>query len=684
MKTPCADPRQKRLAVHGDERVDPYFWLRDRDNPDVLDYLNAENAYVADAMSETAQLQENIYAEIRGRIHESDQTAPYFDNGFWYYTRYEQGSEYPIHARRETTIDAPEQVLLDVSIMAQSEEFLSVSGLAVSPDNRKLAYFVDNTGRRQYQCFVLNLATGAVQDTGVANASPGAEWSADSETLVFIKNDADTLRARTACRFSIVENRCDDFFDEADETYSLYVDKTRSDEFLMLLSVSTVATECQLMDATDVAAEPVLFYPRQRDHEYFVDHDGQTFFVCSNHQARNFRLLSTTGPGQSLADWHEVVAHRDDVLFEDFMLFEKYLIIEQMRNGLKELEVHVHADGTQFLIPFDEPAYAAGVGDNCTFRSTVLRFEYESMTTPPSVIDFDLSTRQSTLIKQDPVLGNFLSSDYVCERLMLTVRDGADVPVSLVYQKGLDRSAPAPMLLYAYGSYGYSIEPAFSYSRLSLLDRGFIFAIAHVRGGSDLGRSWYEDGKLAKKQNTFNDFADVARGLMAASYTAADRLYAMGGSAGGLLMGVIANEAGDDFAGIVAAVPFVDVVTTMLDESIPLTTGEYDEWGDPNNADAYKTMLAYSPYDNVEAKDYPPMLVTSGLHDSQVQYWEPTKWVAKLRAMKTDSNLLLLRTNMDAGHGGASGRFEALRETALEYAFLLLLESRRTKKPLIN
>lgn len=674
---PIVEVRPHRLLAHGHERTDPYFWLNDRDDPAVLAYLEAENDYLTAGLKSVASLQKTLYTEIRGRIHEADMSAPYLDRGYWYYSRFDEGSEYPVYARRLGSMQAPEQLLLDVNVLAIDQEFIAVRGLQISPDNKTLLYFVDTVGRRMFEMHIRDIATGVEVSTGIDDASPNGVWSTDSQHIVFVRQEEGTLRSNRVQRFGVGDRRCHDLFEEGDDTFSVYVDKARSEKFILIVSVSTVSTEVRLLSSDALTDPLVVFWPRSRDHEYFVDHDGQFFYVCTNLGAKNFELRRAPSLGMAPAEWEVVVAHRDDVLLDDFLLFERFIVTEQMRAGLRELEVINRITGDSYVVAFNDEAYAAGVGDNCDYFSSTLRYEYESMNTPDSVYDYDLDDRGATLIKQDKVLGDFDPDDYQTQRLSITARDGTEVPVSLVRKIGASEQEAMPLLLYAYGSYGYNIEPGFSYARLSLLDRGFVFAIAHVRGGSDLGRAWYEDGKLAKKKNTFNDFIDVGRALVKRGITKHDRLYAMGGSAGGLLMGVVVNEAPDDYAGVVAAVPFVDVVTTMLDDTIPLTTGEYDEWGDPRDPDAYKTILSYSPYDNVVAKDYPNLLVTTGLHDSQVQYWEPAKWVAKLRQLKTDDNLLLLHTNMDAGHGGASGRFESIREVAREYSFLLLLESSR-------
>lgn len=674
---PVAQRRPTLLSRHGHQRRDDYYWLRERDNPATLAYLNAENAHFDRIMQPTEALQETLYREIRGRVVEQDTTAPYRDGDYWYYARFERGSEYPIYARRQHDLDAPEAVILDVNALADGLPFVSVRGLSLSPDHSKLAYAIDTVGDLRYRLVVLDLATGEMLANTADNIAPGVAWSADGGMLFFVANDPQTMRSHRVLRQPLDSAASVDVYIEQDETFSVSVDTTRSRDFVQLVSVSTTTTEVRLLDAHAPERAAVVFAERKRDHEYYVDHDGEYFYVCSNDQALNFRLARTRQPGTPPAAWDEVVPHRDDVLLEDFELFERFLVLEQMRAGLTEIEIIERATGASHLLEFDQPAYTASLGDNHVYTATTLRFEYESMTTPASVFDYSMARRERQLVKQDTVLGGFAAGDYRAERLTLTARDGTGVPVSLVRHRDTPVDGSAPLLLYAYGAYGHSILPGFSSARLSLLKRGFICAIAHVRGGSDLGRHWYDAGKLANKQNTFDDFIDVARALVRAGYSRHDRMYAAGGSAGGLLIGAVINQAPACFHGAIAAVPFVDVVTTMLDDTIPLTTGEYDEWGDPRRPRDYRTMLAYSPYDNVRRQDYPHLLITTGLHDSLVHYWEPAKWVAKLRARRVNRGLLLLHVNMAAGHGGASGRFESIRDDAREYAFLLLLEQRR-------
>lgn len=674
---PVAKREAKRLAAHGHERIDHYYWLRDREDAQVIDYLKAENRYLEAVMADTAELRETLYREIRGRIKEDDSTAPYRHDDYWYYARYEEGGEYPIYARRRGSMEAPEEVLLDVNALAEGQPFTQVAGLSVSPDHRLLAYAVDHVGRRIYTLRVKNLETGETLDTEIEGVSPGAQWAADNRSLFYTRKDPVTLRSHAVWRHTLGESEDALVFEETDEAYLVYLTKTKSRRYIGIVSSSTLSTEYNLVDAEAPREPPTVFNPRRRDHEYHVDHDPGGFYVYTNLDAKNFRLMKTAPGRTAEAHWEEVVAHRPEVLLENFELFAGRLVLQEKFEGLTRIAVIERASGERREIDFGEAAYSADLGTNYEYDTEWLRYTYESLTTPDSEYDYDMSSGEKVLVKQDEVLGGYDPAQYRSERIAVTARDGARVPVSLVYRRGTPLDGSAPLVQYAYGSYGYSIDPGFSYSRVSLLDRGFIYAIAHVRGGSDLGRAWYEAGKLEHKKNTFTDFVDCSVALVERGYTSPDRLYAWGGSAGGLLMGAIVNMRPDLYHGVVAEVPFVDVITTMLDDSIPLTTGEYDEWGNPNEEAAYRYILSYSPYDNVERRDYPNMLVTTGLHDSQVQYWEPAKWVAKLRHVGHGDNLLLLKTNMEAGHGGASGRFEAIREIALEYAFLLKLEAGR-------
>jgi oligopeptidase B len=664
-----------RLEKHGHVRVDDYYWLRERDNPEVIAYLNAENDDAQKSMARTKSLEENLFAEIKGRFKQIDSSVPYKLDDYYYFIRYEPGKEYPLFVRKKNSLDQPEETMLDANVLASGHEYFSVGGWAVSSGQDILAYAVDTNGRRIYTTYLKNLKTGELLPDVIPEVTENLTWANDNRTLFYAKQDPVTLRACRIYRHILGTNPQEDelVFEEKDETFSTYVFKTKSKKFFMIVSSQTLSQEYRYLPTDDPFGELKVFWPREGDHEYHVEHFGARFLIRTNDQATNFRLMTTPLTQTAKEHWQEIVSHREDVLLRDFDIFNEFLVLEERKHGLTQVRVVPWSGSGEHYLSFDEPAYTAALGANPALDTSTLRFEYTSLTTPVSVYDYDMCTRIKTLLKQEEVLGGFKSADYVTERRYVPAKDGSEIPLSMVYRKGTRQGGQNPLLLYGYGSYGISVDPAFSSPRLSLIDRGFIFAIAHVRGGQELGRQWYEGGKLLKKKNTFTDFIACAEYLIRENFTNPAKLFAMGRSAGGLLMGAVINMRPDLFQGVVAEVPFVDVVTTMLDSSIPLTTVEYDEWGDPNEKEYYDYMLSYSPYDNVEAKNYPNLLVTAGLYDSQVQYWEPAKWVAKLRALKTDSNRLVLKTNMDAGHGGASGRFSRHRETAFSYAFLLVL-----------
>jgi oligopeptidase B len=661
-----------RLEKHGHVRVDDYYWLRERDNPDVIAYLNHENDRAAKEMAHARALEDKLFEEIKGRFKQTDMSVPYRLDDYYYYTRYEEGKEYAIYARKRGSLEAAEEIMIDVNQLAAGLEFFSVGGWAVSSAHDKIAYAVDTQGRRIHTAYIKNLITGETCADILPSVTENLVWANDNQTLFYAKQDETTLRQFQIYRHSIGADPKEDqlVYQENDETFGAYIFKTKSKKFLMIVSSQTVCHEYRYLDANDPGGEFQLFLARERGHEHHIDHDQDRFIIRTNSAAKNFRLMATPVENPGREHWQELIAHRDDVFLGDFELFRDYLVVEERARGLTQIRVLPWAGGGHYL-QFDEPAYRAHVGVNPEFDTATLRFEFTSMKTPISIYDYDMKTRQRQLLKQEEVLGGFDSANYVTERLHARAPDGAEVPISLLYRKGLQRDGQNPLILYGYGSYGFSIDAAFASPRLSLVDRGFIFAIAHIRGGQELGRQWYDAGKLLNKRNTFSDFIACAEFLIAEKFTNADKLFAMGRSAGGLLMGAVSNLRPELFKGIVAEVPFVDVVTTMLDATIPLTTGEYDEWGNPEQKEFYDYMLSYSPYDNVERKDYPAMLITAGLHDSQVQYWEPAKWAAKLRELKTDNHRLVLKTNMEAGHGGASGRFRRHHETAFSYVFLL-------------
>jgi oligopeptidase B len=672
---PIAEVRPHELTEHGRVRVDNYYWLRERGDPKVLAYLKAENDYVDAVMADTKPLEEKLYREIIGRIKQDDSTVPYPENGYEYFARLEEGKQYPLFCRRRLEAGAGEEVMLDVNELAQGHPFCSASGVDVNRQNNLGAFAVDTVGRNIYTLRIKDLTTGKLLADEIPAMTADFEWAEDGRTLFYTRQDPTTLRPHQVYRHAVGASADDDelVYEEKDETFSCSLAKSRSKKFLFIVSDHTLSNEVRFLDAANPTGEWKVLERRRRDHEYSVDHLNGAFYIRTNDQAKNFRLMKVAEDATGRENWQEVVPHRDDVLLERFVLFEDYLVVQERREGLSHVRIIPWSGEGEHELDFGEPAYFTTPSPTPDPDTSVLRFMYSSLTTPMSTFDYDMKTRTKTLRKQEPVLGGFDPKNYLTERLFATARDGTRIPISVVYRKGTPRDGRHPCLLYGYGSYGNEIDPMFQSPLLSLLDRGFVYAIAHVRGGQIMGRQWYEDGKLLKKVNTFTDFIDCGEFLIRERLADPKRLYAKGGSAGGLLMGAVSNIRPDLFAGIIAGVPFVDVIGTMLDNTIPLTAAEYDEWGNPHEKQYYDYMLAYSPYDNVQAKNYPNMLVTAGLHDSQVQYWEPAKWVARLRGRKTDENLLLLKTNMDAGHGGASGRFERHKLTALEHAFLLRL-----------
>ena len=673
IEPPVAKIIPKELTAHGHTRIDNYYWLNQRENPEVLAYLEAENAYKDAVMAHTEDFQEKLFQEIVGRIKQTDMSVPYKDQGYYHYTRYEEGGEYPIYCRKKGSLEAEEEIVLNVDEMAKDHDYYSVAGYSTSSDNNLIAYGVDTVSRRLYTLYFMDLSTRQVFDEQIPNTSGRAAWANDNKTVFYMLKDTTTLRSYKVMKHVIGTPVSEDkeIYVEKDETFSTYVYKTKSKKYMIIASSHTLSSEYHFLDADDPDGKFRIIQPREMDHEYSVDHYKDKFYIHTNLDAKNFRLMETPVNKTTKENWKEVIPHRDDVLLQGFEVFKNYLVLSERKNGLTQIRVIKWMDNSEYYLDFGEEAYLAYISTNPDFDTDLLRYGYTSLTTPSSTYDFDMITKEKTLLKQQEVLGDFDPDNYVTERHYASVRDGTKVPISLVYRKGLKKDGNNPLLLHGYGSYGASREPTFSSVRLSLLDRGFVYAIPHIRGGSEMGRYWYEEGKLFNKKNTFYDFIDCAEYLIEQKFTNPDKMFAMGGSAGGLLMGAVVNMRPDLWEGILAGVPWVDVITTMLDSSIPLTTSEYDEWGDPNKKDYYDYMLSYSPYDNVEAKDYPAMLITTGYHDSQVQYFEPAKWVAKLRALKTDDNPLIFHINMGGGHGGVSGRFRRFRETALEYAFML-------------
>jgi oligopeptidase B len=675
-KPPIAAEKPHAVASPFGVRDDPYYWLRDdeRTDPQVLAYLQQENEFRAQSMAGAKPLENALYEEIFARLKQDDSTVPYRKNGYWYSTRFEPGKEHPIFARRKESLQAAEEILLDANLLAVGHEYYRIGALEVSPDGAWLAFCEDTVGRRQFTLRFKDLSGAKILPIGIADVEPDLAWANDNKTVLYVEKDPETLLGLYVKKHVLGEDPKNDvlLFEQTDKSFYTGVAKSKSDAFLFIFMESTVSSEWRYARADDPQLRFEIFLPHERDHEYDIEHLGDTFIVRTNWQALNFRLVQAPiGAAGSRGDWIDVVAHRHDTYIEDFDVFTDFIALSVRSGGLRKICIHTHPSGADFFIASDEAAYSTSLAVNAEMNTELVRYAYSSLTTPTTLYDYNIRTREQVLLKRDPVLGSFDPKNYVTEFLSAPARDGAQIPVSLLYRKDFVRDGSAPLLQYAYGSYGLSVDPSFSSARLSLIDRGFVYAIAHVRGGQEMGRAWYDAGRLLQKKNTFADFLDVTGMLVARGYAAKDKVFAMGGSAGGLLMGAIANMSTDDYRGIVAQVPFVDVVTTMLDDSIPLTTNEYDEWGNPSERRYYDYMLSYSPYDNVRAKAYPAMLITTGLWDSQVQYYEPAKWVAKLRALKTDRNRLLLHVEMEAGHGGKAGRFQRYREIAMEYAFLL-------------
>jgi oligopeptidase B len=672
MQAPKAKQINKILEIHNDQRVDPYYWLNDRESPEVISYLEAENAYTKAAMAHTEKFQQSLFEEMKGRIKEDDSSVPYKLKGFWYYSRYRVGEEYPLYCRKKESLEATEEIILNQNELAEGHAFHALAGLSISPNSQILAFGEDTLSRRIYTLRFKDLETGAFLSDKLENTSGSAAWCNDNKTLFYTQKDA-SLRSYKIFKHVLGTPQSEDIevFHETDETFNCYVYRTKSDAFIIIGSSATLANEYRYLSTDAPNEEFTLFLPREREHEYSLAHFGEHFYILSNWQAKNFRLMRCKVGVHPKSEWEEVIAHRNDVFIEDVELFNAFLVLGERKNGLTQLRIKPWQGNGEHYIEFNDPTYIAYGSINRDADTEWFRYGYSSMTTPSTVFEYNMRTREQKVLKQQEVVGGHTPEDYISERLFATAQDGTKIPISLVYHKKVQKNGKNPLLLYGYGSYGASMDAGFSSIRLSLLNRGFVYAIAHIRGGEEMGRVWYEEGKLLKKMNTFTDFIACAEHLIQEGFSNAKQMYAMGGSAGGLLMGAVINLRPDLWNGIIASVPFVDVVTTMLDESIPLTTGEYDEWGNPNDEEYYHYMKSYSPYDNVSAQAYPHILVTTGLHDSQVQYWEPAKWVAKLRTLKTNNTKLLFETNMEAGHGGASGRFESLKETAMEFAFLL-------------
>ncbi len=674
IKPPRAEKKPYKHIIHGHERIDNYYWMRERENPKVIDYLKKENEYTETMLAPIKGLRRKLFQEMKSRIKEDETTVPYKLGPYYYYTKYEEGREYPVYCRQKGSLTAKEQVLLDVNILAEHHRYYKVRNFNVTPDHKIAAFAADCVGRRIYTICFLDLQTGLFLKDKIDKVSSCFEWANDNKTLFYMKQNPQTLRFEKIFKHELGLKKNHLVYFEQDEMFITKIFKPRSRKYLLIGSFSPLASEFRYLDADHPDGDFIVFYPRKPEHEYNIDHGGDKFYILTNDGAINFKLMKTPVDKIEKKYWKEVIPQNKNIFIERIAVFQNHLVLQEKKNGLTSIRIINRTNKKQTYLDFEEETYSVCIDANPEYDTDILRFGYESLTIPRSVYDYNINNKSKVLKKRQQVLGDFDPQNYHSKRIFARARDGTRIPVSMVYKNGLERNGKNPLLLYAYGSYGHSEDPVFSSARLSLLDRGFIFAIAHIRGGSEMGRQWYEQGRQLKKENTFTDFIACAEHLIQKKYTAKEHLYAIGGSAGGLLMGAIINMRPDLFHGVIAEVPFVDVVTTMLDSSIPLTTYEYNEWGNPNDKKFYDYMLSYSPYDNVGKKDSPHLLVSTGFHDSQVQYWEPAKWVARLRDMKTNDSTLLLKTNFQAGHSGASGRFESLKETALNYAFILDLE----------
>ena len=675
---PKADQRPYQHEIHNDIRVDEYFWLKKRENSEVIDYLERENDYYLKSTAHTIDFQDDLFEEMKARIKEDDSSVPYFYNGYWYISRFESGKEYPIYTRKKASLDAEEEVIFDCNEMAEGHQYFRLAGITISPDNTKAAFSIDTISRRLYTTKVKNLITGKYLSTSIKNTTGGVVWARDNKTLFYTNKDTETLRSQAIFKHNIISNQSQLVYEEKDDTFSVYVMDSKSEDYIFISSYSSLTTEFQYIKSNEPSDKFKYIQKRQRGIEYSISHFRDYFYIFTNaDDALNYKIMRTPVSSTERSNWVDFVPHRPSVLLEDLDIFRDYMVLTERENGLSRIRIQSWDGSKDAYLPILGETYTLYTSTNLDFNTSKLRYAFNSLTNPSSVLEYDMETSDIITLKEQEVLGTFDKNDYVSKRLWASASDGVKVPISIVRHKDTQLNSETPILQYAYGSYGSTIDPNFSTTRLSLLNRGFAFAIAHVRGGEYMGRNWYEDGKLFNKKNTFSDFISCSKFLIEQGYTSLDHLYAYGGSAGGLLMGVILNDAPEIYNGVISAVPFVDVMTTMLDETIPLTTSEYDEWGNPNDKDYYSYMKSYSPYDNVKAQDYPNLLVTSGLHDSQVQYWEPAKWVARLRELKTNKKQLYLNTDMEAGHGGASGRFDALKETAKKYSFLLELENHK-------
>lgn len=663
------------LEIHGDQRIDNYFWMRERDSEPVLDYLKMENERTREGLAPVQDLEKKLYWEMRSRIKENDASVPIFDEGYYYYVRFTAGQEYPVHCRKKGTLDAPEEVVLDENVEAKGQSYFDIGDAQASPDHNLLAFAVDTVGRRIHTIRFKDLRTGAYLSDQIENVTANFAWAADNKTVFFTKQDPETLRAFQIFRYQLGSDREPELvFEEKDTTFDSGVTSSRNGQKLFIVSEKRGdSSEWRWLDAHDPMGTWKVFLPREKNHEYTLEDGGDQVYILTNWQAKNFRVMEAAYSAKGKTDWKEVLAHDKKILREGLDIYKSHFVVNERENGLSQLRVFERTTGEQRMVAFTDPVYEVEIAPLADYNSSHFRFNYDSPVQPPAVYDEEFVGEKRTLRKEREVPG-YDKTKYEARRIWAKAKDGVEIPVAVLMKKGTSVNGTGPILVYGYGSYGLSNTADFSSTVISLVDRGFIYARPQIRGGSEMGREWYDTGKMQHKMNTFTDFIACTEKLVADGYAAKDRVYAMGGSAGGLLMGAVMNLRPDLYKGIIAAVPFVDVLTTMLDDSIPLTTGEYNEWGNPGVKEQYFWMRAYSPYDNVEAKAYPNLFVSTGYHDSQVQYWEPAKWVAKLRELKTDSNLLLFYTELEAGHSGASGRFEALKTLAKEFAFILMLE----------
>ena len=676
LREPIAKKIEKKLSIHGDTRIDEYYWLNQRDDKNVINYLNAENTYRDEYMQDYKNLEEELFLEIKSRIKEDDSSVPYLDNGYYYYTRYEKDKQYPIYCRKKGDLKSDEEILIDANIMSEGYEYFRVGDIEISPNDKIMAYSVDTLSRRIYTIYFMDLETREVHKKNINNTSGSITWANDSETIFYNTRNIETLRTEKVMKHNLNSSSKDqEIYFEEDETFSVYTYKTKTDKYIVIGSSATLSQEFRYLDANNPNGDFKVFQERINGLEYSITHFDDKWFIRTNKDgATNFKLMVCNENKTNSNNWKDYIPHRENVLLEDADFFKNHMVVTEREEGLRKIEIRPWNSGNSHYIEFDDEAYSVRSSTNAEINSEKFRYSYSSMTTPNSVIEYDMNTKEKNILKETEVLGGtFDKNNYISRRVWAPSRDGKKVPISLVYRKDKFNNGENPLLLYGYGSYGITNNASFSSVRLSLLDRGFVYAIAHIRGSQYLGRDWYNDGKMFKKKNTFYDFIDSGKFLIKEGFAHENKLFAMGGSAGGLLMGAVVNMAPELFRGIVAGVPFVDVVTTMLDDDIPLTTFEYDEWGNPNNKDSYDYMLSYSPYDQVEEKNYPAIFITTGYHDSQVQYFEPAKWIARLRDRRTNKEPLLMYCNMNAGHGGASGRFEAYKETAMEYAFFISL-----------